>query len=80
MAMNATMAEAKNSFCQLAARAEAGEVVTVTKHGEPRVKIVPAKSSSMTLDAWIQSGRGGVLNPKGTKEKLTLRGMMERDR
>jgi prevent-host-death family protein len=39
--MQVTMKEAKNRFTELARRAEAGEAVTVTRHGKPVCTIAP---------------------------------------
>jgi len=39
--MNVSIKEAKNKFPELVRRAEAGETVVITRHGEPVVEVVP---------------------------------------
>lgn len=38
------IAEAKNRFSELVARAEAGEDIAVTRHGKPVARLVPARA------------------------------------
>lgn len=42
--MDVGIAQAKDSFSELIDRAEAGEVVTITRHGRPVVTIHPARA------------------------------------
>jgi prevent-host-death family protein len=58
--MHVTMKEAKNRFTELARRAEAGEAVTVTRHGKPVCTIAPtpAKKGGVNFaagEAWLKA-------------------------
>jgi prevent-host-death family protein len=39
--MNMSIAEAKSQFSQVVDRAEAGEEITITRHGKPVARVVP---------------------------------------
>ena len=41
--MHISVSEAKAQLTQLVRRAEAGEEVTLTRHGQPAVRLVPVK-------------------------------------
>ena len=44
MRMNISVSDAKAQLTELVRRAEAGEEVVLTRHGQPAVKIVPVKA------------------------------------
>lgn len=50
------VADAKARFSELLARAEAGETITINRHGRPVAKMVPAEKPKLTseerLKAW----------------------------
>lgn len=49
--MNAVGAyEAKTHFSELLARVAGGEEITITRHGSPVARLIPAKSNSTTDD------------------------------
>lgn len=65
--------EAKSKLSELVEKAEAGEVVTITRRGKPVAKIVPAKATpevdrSAVVDDIIAFSKTIKL-----KKKLTLR-------
>jgi prevent-host-death family protein len=44
MVVSMSIAEAKSQFSALIDRAEAGEEVTITRHGKPVAKVVPVRT------------------------------------
>lgn len=44
--MNIPITEAKAQLTELVRRAEAGEVVVLTRHGKPAVRLIPAEASA----------------------------------
>jgi prevent-host-death family protein len=43
--MRVTVSEAKGQLTELVRRAEAGDEVVLTRHGQPAVRLVPVKSA-----------------------------------
>ena len=67
--------EAKSRLSELIEKAEAGEVVTITRHGRPVVKIVPAKRSeavdnSEAVDELIRFSKTIKLKRRLTQREL----------
>lgn len=57
MAISVGAFEAKTHLSELLTRVEAGEVVTITKHGRPVARLVPARDAAMPRD-WAEFWRG----------------------
>ena len=79
------VAEAKSRFSELLARAEAGEEITIKRHGRVVAKLVPAKSGKTItdpearrklVDEWFASRRdhGPRLGPDLTIKDLINEG------
>lgn len=61
-----SVAEAKNNLPKLIDKAVAGEEVTITRRGEPVVKLIPEKPAGAPLDLdWLDKHR---LTPKSGVE------------
>jgi prevent-host-death family protein len=62
--------EAKTHFTALVARAEAGEEITITRHGKPVAKLVPVGTDSRTdaaaLFAKLEAIRTRIAEAGGT--------------
>ena len=57
-----SVAEAKNNLPKLLDKALAGEEVTITRRGEPIVKLVPERAIGKPLDVeWLKAN---ILTPK----------------
>lgn len=54
--MEVGIAQAKNSFSEIIERAEAGEVVIITRHGRPVVTMNPARAHPTRegLEEWLR--------------------------
>jgi prevent-host-death family protein len=50
--MDVPVSEAKGQLTDLVKRAEAGEDVILTRHGQPAVKLVPVKPKSTPESRW----------------------------
>lgn len=59
--------DAKTHFSELLQRVEAGEEVTITRHGSPVAKMVPIKKASTPAERaeairnWRESSKGNTL-------------------
>lgn len=67
--------EAKSKLSELVEKAEAGQVVTITRRGKPVVKIVPAKGgaevdNSAAVDDLIRFSKTIKLKRKLTQREL----------
>lgn len=49
--------EAKTHLSELVSRAEAGETITITKHGRPVARLVPARNRSTSQEVQRRSAR-----------------------
>ena len=66
MALSVGTLEARNNLSQLVERAERGEIITITRHGVPVAKIVPADNverggNQQAVDDWIKLRSGNRL-------------------
>jgi prevent-host-death family protein len=74
------IAEAKSGFEKIVSRASAGEVITLTKHGQPAAQIVPVQNHRQRLGAeWRQRVKKIRLNRSG-QPKITIRQLIEEGR
>lgn len=67
-------ADAKTHFAELLARVEAGQEVTITKHGSPVARIVPVKRRYT-----IEERREAIARIEKLSEGLSLGGLKIRD-
>jgi prevent-host-death family protein len=74
------IAKAKASFEKILARAESGEVVTLTRHGHPAAQLVPLNTRRQQLAAeWRKRVKNVRLNRPGLP-KLTIKELIEEGR
>lgn len=70
--------EAKTHLPALLARVEAGETVTITRHGHPVARLVPVTDGRITNAAWdellARRSTTKVLNPGETFKDLAHEG------
>lgn len=64
------VADAKARFSELLARAEAGETITINRHGRAVAKIVPAGKRELTPDERVKSWQEWVAYRR--KHNITL--------
>lgn len=64
------VADAKARFSELLARAEAGETITINRHGRAVAKIVPAGKPELTPDERVKSWQEWVTYRR--KHNITL--------
>lgn len=79
MAISVGTLEARNSLSQLVDRAERGEVITITRHGVPVAKLVPADKPDATdsqkaVDDWLKLRSGNRLGKGLTARDLITEG------
>ena len=63
-------ADAKARFSELLARAEAGETITIRRHGRPVAKLVPAAKRELTPEERVKSWQEWVAYRR--KHNITL--------
>jgi prevent-host-death family protein len=66
--------EAKTRFAQLLARVAAGEEITITRHGNPIARLVPARSVQS-----IEARRDAILKMQKLASRNRLGGLRVRD-
>jgi prevent-host-death family protein len=64
------VADAKARFSELLARAEAGETITIRRHGRPVAKIVPVAQRELTPEERVKSWQEWVAYRR--KHNITL--------
>jgi prevent-host-death family protein len=68
--------EAKTHFSELLGRVEAGEVVTITRHGAPVAKVIPVRRESTpeerraAFNAWDKLSAGLTLDGLRIKDLI----------
>jgi prevent-host-death family protein len=79
-----TAREANQRFSKLLAEIEAGEQITITKHGKPVAVLSPHRPPAMTperkaaIERAIETTRKGLPWPKGALRRFTRDEMHER--
>jgi prevent-host-death family protein len=66
--------DAKTRFSELLDRAAAGEEITITKHGTPVARLVPAAKKTT-----VQQRRQAIENIRKLSQSLSLGGLKIRD-
>ena len=66
--------EAKTRFSQLLERVAAGEEITITRHGSPVARMVPALAAHS-----VESRREAILKMRELASRNRLRGLRVRD-
>lgn len=66
--------DAKAHFSELVAQAEAGQEITITRHGTPVVKLVPVKQQHS-----IEERRAAIERIIDNRKGITLGGLKIRD-
>jgi prevent-host-death family protein len=66
--------EAKTRFSQLLERVAAGEEITITKHGHPVARLVPASAARS-----VESRRTAILEMRELASRNRLRGLKVKD-
>lgn len=67
--------EAKTHLSELLAKVEAGEQVTITKHGRPVARLVPVRDSALHRDwqaYWQRVDEARVQLPSGSSVKKAI--------
>jgi prevent-host-death family protein len=73
--MQVSLTEAKAQLTDLARRAEAGEEIILTRHGQPAVKLVPiqrkrtAEEKRALLDALREAGKHATPGPSAARSQ-----------
>ncbi len=71
--------EAKTHLSELLARVEAGEQVTITKHGRPVARLVPVTDSPATRD-WAEFWRRVDEHRVNLPSRMTIKEAIEEGR
>jgi prevent-host-death family protein len=69
--------EAKSRLSELVERAEAGQEITITRHGRPAAKLVPAKAGVEVDRKAIMDEIRAFSKTVKLRKKLSLRGLRE---
>jgi prevent-host-death family protein len=67
--------DAKNRFSELLSRAEAGEEISITRHGKIVAKLVPAENDNDRLE----SARAAAARIREMRKGVTLGGLKIKD-
>ena len=85
--MSATipLAEAKNKLSELIERVTRGEEFTITRHDQPVARLAPVQRKTKAdifqkISEFQKLREKNILNPPGTKEKLTFRDLVNEGR
>ncbi len=74
------IAEAKSGFEKIVSRAASGEIIILTRHGEPTAQIVPVQNQRQKLGAeWRERVKKIRLNRPG-QPKITIKQLIEEGR